>query len=283
MISQLSVDELVESAGNSEKVSIAFLDTDPLIQKKTPIKHFDDFGILLVMEGSGSIGIDFETQNVEGNDLFLFGPGQVIRNVDIEGGKIAIIDISNDLLMNAWQELSNVFIMSAGMQTQKICLSIEETDAIINLFTKVTRETELARPYSEVMVNLYIMEVFVILERAIKRMPEIPSIHQSITNRFFSLFFLHSKKQRRVSFYADKLNITPNYLNIAIKKATGKNVKHFINQMILINAQRLLKFTDMDVKSISYELEFESPAYFNYFFKKEMGITPLEFRKQNTD
>ncbi len=83
-----------------------------------------------------------------------------------------------------------------------------------------------------------------------------------------------------VQQYSEKLNLSPNYLNALCKKETGKTAIQLIHERILLEARRLLYSTNLSVKEISFSLQFEDVAYFNRFFKKNMAVTPLEYRQQ---
>ena len=80
--------------------------------------------------------------------------------------------------------------------------------------------------------------------------------------------------------YAAALNISTSYLNEAVKDTTGLPVSYWIQQEVVIEAKRLLYYTDKTVKEIAYELGFDDHAYFSRLFVKAEGITALTFRKQ---
>jgi len=82
--------------------------------------------------------------------------------------------------------------------------------------------------------------------------------------------------------YADLLYVTPNHLNALCQDLLGKTAGELIRDRILLGAKRLLTNADMTVAEIAYNLNFQDNSYFNRFFKKYVGITPDDFRKQLT-
>ena len=96
--------------------------------------------------------------------------------------------------------------------------------------------------------------------------------------RFYQLVEQHFRSESKVSFYAKKLKITPNYLNIRTKKVLNQSASEVIHQRVLLEIKRLLIVTDLSVKEIAYSLSFNDTSYFNNFFKKKEGLTPGEFR-----
>jgi len=81
------------------------------------------------------------------------------------------------------------------------------------------------------------------------------------------------------SFYADKLNVTANYLNKICKREVGKTAGDMIRKRIIIEAQRYLHYTNLTINEIAFDLGFENASYFITFFKKQTYFTPEQFRK----
>ncbi|MEC4114506.1 helix-turn-helix domain-containing protein [Myroides pelagicus] len=96
---------------------------------------------------------------------------------------------------------------------------------------------------------------------------------------FVTLVDEYYKEAKTPSFYADKLCVTPNYLNKLCKQERGVTAGHIVRQRIMIEAKRLLRFTSFTIKEVANELCFDSTSYFVTFFKKFEGKTPEEYRK----
>lgn len=96
---------------------------------------------------------------------------------------------------------------------------------------------------------------------------------------FLSLVERHYVHHLGVSDYAEKLSLSPNYLNALCKKELGTPAVKLIQERMLLEAKRLLYSTSLSIKEISAGLNFEDPAYFNRFFKKHTRQTPLLFRQ----
>jgi len=105
-------------------------------------------------------------------------------------------------------------------------------------------------------------------------------IHPVIGN-LLDLADQYFRQQRSVSFYAGKLNISANYLNVICRKNLGTTASSLIKDRILLEAKRLLKVSEMSVKDIVYELDFYDHASFTRFFKELTGMTPSQFREKN--
>lgn len=89
----------------------------------------------------------------------------------------------------------------------------------------------------------------------------------------------HFRKERLISFYAEKLAMTADRLNDHVKRATGVTAGHLIRQRVLTEAKRQLVFTGQPIHEIAYDLAFSDPSHFTRFFRKQTGTTPQAFRE----
>lgn len=100
-----------------------------------------------------------------------------------------------------------------------------------------------------------------------------------IALHFRELVQKHHIKEKSVTFYANELNISDNYLNKCVKESTNKPPKQWINEISMIHGQILLQDAVRDIASIAFELGYESSSYFTRLFKKVTGHSPSEYRK----
>lgn len=101
---------------------------------------------------------------------------------------------------------------------------------------------------------------------------------EMILEDFLKLVQKHFKQQRSLEFYADKLCFTSKHLSASVKSCTGKSARHWIDDYVILEAKRLLKSTDMPVQQISDELNFPSQSFFGKYFKREVGVSPKQYR-----
>ncbi|GET33934.1 AraC family transcriptional regulator [Prolixibacter bellariivorans] len=82
-----------------------------------------------------------------------------------------------------------------------------------------------------------------------------------------------------VSYMAEKVNLSQNYLSDLLKRETGRSAKDHITDVIIDKARTRLLGTQDSVAEIAYELGFRYPHYFSRLFKAKTGLTPQEYRK----
>ena len=85
-------------------------------------------------------------------------------------------------------------------------------------------------------------------------------------------------------FYMDDVAaavyVTSSYLSRVFRTETGMKITDFLTRCRIEEAKRLLRTTDQSVSDIAVESGFESFSYFSTVFKKVVGMTPVQYRKE---
>ena len=100
-------------------------------------------------------------------------------------------------------------------------------------------------------------------------------------SKFIELVGADMREHHSVRHYADKLCITPNYLNEIVNSAMGMSAKQYIQNKVMEEAKRLLAYTDFPVSEIAFELHFSTVSYFVRCFRQCTGETPLVYRSMH--
>jgi AraC family transcriptional regulator, transcriptional activator of pobA len=108
--------------------------------------------------------------------------------------------------------------------------------------------------------------------------PKLQDERVDVFRKFNLLVEANFKTEHTVNYYAGRLNKSPKTLSNMFALYNRKTPLQMIQERIIIEAKRLLYYTDKSVKQITYELGFEDPAYFSNFFKRHTAASPLDFR-----
>ena len=81
-----------------------------------------------------------------------------------------------------------------------------------------------------------------------------------------------------VHFFAEKLNLSPNYLSDMLRTITGQSTQQHIHNKLIEKAKEALSTTNLSVSEIAYQLGFEHPQSFSKLFKTKMNISPIKYR-----
>ena len=108
---------------------------------------------------------------------------------------------------------------------------------------------------------------------------ELPVREYDIVRRFNLLVEKNFRRKHQVQDYADLLYKSPKTLSNLFKKAGAKSPLRIIQERIALEGKRLLRYTQMDVAEIAYELGFQEASHFSRFFKRMVGVPPGSFRQ----
>jgi YesN/AraC family two-component response regulator len=105
--------------------------------------------------------------------------------------------------------------------------------------------------------------------------------NKSIYGEFISLVVHNFRQEHSVSFYAEKMGLTPKYLSIAVRTASGNTPSECIQKFLIQESMVLLKNTNMAIKQIVAELNFPTATFFCRYFKRHTGMSPNEYRTKS--
>ncbi|WP_449399851.1 helix-turn-helix domain-containing protein [Chryseobacterium wanjuense] len=167
-------------------------------------------------------------------------------------------------------------------------LEEEENLIIKNLFQSIKEELEWKDSSAEEMIRTYVKQIIIRATRKWKKQNldndeiKIPSNELDVFRDFSRHLEIHFREKHNVADYADLLHIAPKTLTHKFKSLNLESPNQFIINRILLEAKRLLFYTDKPVKEIAYDLGYEDPAYFNRLFTNKIGSTPTNFKKNYT-
>jgi len=147
---------------------------------------------------------------------------------------------------------------------------------IVGLFVEI--QIEIAHDRSVHLLRALLYEVLALLQRAVPVESDVPISVESRVVRFQELVNEYFAIETGVNFYAEKLCVSPNYLNRIVQRTLGQSTKAYIQSRRIDEAKHLLRYTAMPIGLISDRLHFDTPSYFVRTFTKETGQTPLQFR-----
>ena len=101
-----------------------------------------------------------------------------------------------------------------------------------------------------------------------------------LTQHYKEALTEHIYAHRTVEEFAKMLHVTPNHLNKCVKKTLNKTAQTLLNEMLALEAQSLLKYSNLTISQIAFNLYRSSPSNFSRFFKKQTGFSPSDYIKQ---
>ena len=134
------------------------------------------------------------------------------------------------------------------------------------------------------MLQMMLKRILILCTRIYKSQLNFQStdkVNTDIIREFNFLVETHFKEMHSVVDYASLLHKAPKTLSNLFKKLGDKTPVQFIQDRLLLEAHRLLKYSDKTVSEIGFELGFNDIQTFSRFFKNQEGISPVEFKQSN--
>lgn len=234
--------------------------------------------------GHSDFRLDYKVSRISAGELFVLLPGHIFTTLESTADfEMRLLLVSRDFLYSL--PVSFDFDWLKVVETSP-CFRLDDRtmDDLTGVYSIQERYAS-DEKYSLQIRNSLIMSLIIIIISAIdsrrsEKQTLVVSRSERLTHDFFDLMLQNYESQRRVSFYADKLCVTPKNLAKVVKGVTGHSVQEWINEVVVIEAKRCLKTSDMSVFQISERLHFTTPPSFVRFFRQHTGFTPLEYRKK---
>jgi AraC family transcriptional activator of pobA len=168
-------------------------------------------------------------------------------------------------------------------------LSPKEEEIIWDLFDKIQSEYHNNQDeYSKDIILAHIDSILKYSQRFYTRQFLNRTLYSgTIVSRFSGILKayvekgnLQSKGLPTVKYMASELTTSPGYLSDLLKQETGKTTLEHIHIFLIDEAKNRLMSTDNTIAKTAYQLGFKNPPYFSRLFKKEVGLTPIQYKEQ---
>ncbi|QMW04849.1 helix-turn-helix domain-containing protein [Spirosoma foliorum] len=250
----------------------------------------DCYGIMFKKLKSGVMLYGRTAYDHTNGSLSFVKPRQRIefRNLDVEEDSFLLFMHEDYLNGHPLHEQIRHYSYFDYEVSEALHLSPREEQIIWELYTKI--ETEYySNPdeYSRHIILSHLDSLLTYSQRFYKRQfinrAELSSKTVSKFNQALWGYFrdgvLQTNGLPTVSQLASQLHVSPRYLSDMLKQETGKTAIELIHIGLVNEAKNRLKQNELSISEIAYTLGFDSPSYFSRVFKKEVGLTPLGFKK----
>lgn len=240
--------------------------------------------LMLAVKGEFRLNIDFEIIDFTAPALICVFPEAVHYVSEVKNPKGWMISFDPSLInKEVLQLLENKFNNPFLLDQESVFF--QQIIILFDLMEKVQlRDTN---SYIQKSINSLLNALLsLIAGELVANLPaEKGKENRSITikENFIKLSKEHFKTWKQPAQYASALSISASHLNDTVKSLTGSPVSAHIQEASIMEAKRLLYFTEQTVKEIAYEVGYNEPVYFGKLFKKITKLTPLEFRKKFRD
>ena len=253
----------------------------------------DFYKILFVTAGEGNFTIGVNSYHITRPTILFIHPNEIIswKNLSKEsGGHFCLFKKRYFDMHPVFKGAINKYKMFSEPEKSVILLKDDSVNAIDGLFLKMHLEDKTDSFWSEDMLQAYLQ--LIVIESAKSTEYSQPEKINEDYKHIYNFFALLESESAEINFntpirirtvkeFANQLNLHPNYLNSILKKYTGQNASMHLKSKLLDESKALLLQTDWSLQEIGYAVGFADQPNFSQFFKKNVGITPNEFRKND--
>lgn len=227
----------------------------------------------------------------EGTLVFL-GPGQVveINNDDYQPTGLALLFHPDLVKGTALGRQMSQYSFFSYESHEALHLSLKEQQIIKDLFSKL--EYEISQRIDKHSKKIITNNIELLLNYCVRFYDRQFITRENINNDVLTKFehllhdYFYSNTVQELGFplvgyFANQLNLSPNYFGDLIKKETGKSAQEHIHLKLIDVAKEKIFDTEKSVSQLAFDLGFKYPQHFNRMFKKSTGYTPNEYRMLN--
>lgn len=287
-----------------QSVTLSKLKNHSVLSNELIIMRFDEFAqklkadsnshfknkfytFLLLKNAEGSIIIDHQEFDIKEQKFFFINYNQVYQFKDKEL-------IVGDVLLFTKSFYNYVYTGNKMIKSDTalhdvspyIVLSEENLTDLSQTFAELRTEYLKNKLLGKEIICL-LLKVFVL--KYIRNSNKKNKINRSVDHKkqivddFSNLVNQHYRDLKTTSQYAQKLNLSPNYLNVLIKESLDISAGQLIKNRVILEAKRLLLHTTLSVTEISYKLGFTDNSHFGKYFKSATNQSPNLYRALKTN
>ena len=277
----LSLDRLADRLGQGGALQVVWLHDAAIGADGEPVRepHRHDYHELVwVRCGAGEQVVDGEPQEVAAGAVTLIGRGQVHAFRRASGLTAAVVRFNDELLTGGalgW--------LLAGRGGRMVPVPEGERDRLEGAIDALGAEAR--RPPDERTARLQHHLLSLVLLWVERWYDDVRVEHRAaddadveLHRRFARLLEADYARHHDAGHYADALAVPAAALSRALADATGRTTKDLILDRVMLEAARLLRYTDRTVGEVAFATGFTDPLYFSRAFKRRFGESPMAYR-----
>lgn len=241
---------------------------------------------IICISGEMEMEIDLKKYKLNGGDSAMILTGSFFQIKRIaRTTKSIFIAINPDFLKYAGNVKDIIEHVNHLKENPVHTLSEDDINENIMIYREIKKKLSLTDyPFKEVVAKSYIQIMLCNYfhryansnERTSEKQPH--SRREELFVKFIKMVKEHYLTDRAITFYADKLCVSPKYLSSIVHQVSGKYATEWINQYVILEAKSMLRMESVAIKDVSNHLNFANQSFFAKFFKQHTGYTPKEYK-----
>ncbi len=242
------------------------------------------YEVLWAEKGESKQIIDYQEYEVKPNSLFFISPNQVHYFEEwqpISGGTLMFTEDFYMLNRSGKDTLFELSFLDNLHANPCIEFTQEAFGEVLRIIHQMENEYRRS-PKNPAIIQSYLHILLAHVQRYVDttQAPHHSKKYLSLFKQFKNELEKHFIMNKTASFYAEKLSITRHHLNLICKEITHQTVTEIIRARKILEAKRLLTFSDKTIAEIAFDLNFTDSSYFAKVFKSVTRQSPQDFRQE---
>lgn len=249
------------------------------------------FVVGLVTNGDFKLSISNEVYEITGSQIYFTSPWHIRQYMNINNWQGFLLFFTPDFIFQ-YPQGEYIFREFRYFHTENGMLFSPTPEQLAKLHRQLEAMYDLLRTnHPERFKMLYhYLNIFLyeckdaMSEMTVPRSgPKDTTINnflQALNTYFIELNKGKMDKPLTLKYVANELHLHPTYLSNLLKQQTGKTAAQLVRERLILEAQSLLKNTDMTVAEVAYYLHFKDNSNFAKFFRHQVGISPSDYREK---
>jgi AraC family transcriptional activator of pobA len=278
MAGDLTVDRLNDPGAGLQVVFMrdASVGSDAERGARAPHRH-DYHELIWTRAGAGEHLVDGEPTPVEPGTIVLIGRGQVHtfqRGHDLD---VAVVRFGDELLSEGW--------LLGARGARVVAVPPPEEDRLASVVDALHAESRRPLDGRSVDLQRHLLAALLLwIERwydaGRTRQREADDAEVQLYRRFVQVLERDFARHHEATHYADELAVPPAALSKSLTHVTGKATKELVLERVMLEAARLLRFTDLTVGEVAFRVGYDDQLYFSRAFKRRFGEPPMAYRQR---
>lgn len=247
-------------------------------------KSVDGFSAIIMLSGEATIQLNTKSYTIRPNTIVFLAPNSIIRTEHSTANAAGyFLAFSKSFLNKIHMGLtSSLPLLMHFRKSPVLKLQENEVGEILGIFQLMKRllAGKIDQFRTEIVHSLFKTAFYLIADISNREKESRPKQGRCevIFDDFMELLEQHCRRERNVSFYAEQLNITPKYFSSAIKEVSGKPAARWIDEAVILEAQTMLRYSEMSIQEIANALNFSTQSFFGKYFKQHTGVSPSRYK-----
>lgn len=253
---------------------------------KSIMRRYDGLTVIITAKGTVHLTVNLTNLIMPPCSIMFIAPETFFKPTGWDGTEldVYVLFMSNRFLSSINFDLNAVNTNLLSSKDPMLRLTPEHLDVLRRYFDLLhltsQEDCNYSRPIARSLVEAAGYQLMAFGEEAAEQndaaMPR--SRRSTYVRNFLRLVRENHRSERAIGFYADRMFISPKYLSLIIKEATGKSAAEWIDQYVIQEAKNLLRYSGKNVQQIAYELNFTNQSSFGKYFKHLTGLSPTQFQ-----